>query len=98
MYGSPRSNPWDCPLITQSCTVYENQIKSLIQLCERSELRLHFKKAKIHLLHFTRWGKSSDFYATSKMTKKNVSVFCVENVRILLKMTISDSEKGYYLK
>ena len=30
------------------CTVFENHIKSLIQHCERSELRLHFKWTKVH--------------------------------------------------
>ena len=45
-------------------TVFENQRKSLIQHCERSELRLHFikfiKKSKISLASFWKteaWGK-----------------------------------------
>ena len=31
-----------------SCTVFENHRKSLIQPCERSELRLHFEGTKVH--------------------------------------------------
>ena len=30
-------------------TVFENHIKSLIQHCERSELRLHYEWTKVHL-------------------------------------------------
>ena len=30
-------------------TVFENQRKSLIQHCERSELHLHFEWTKVHL-------------------------------------------------
>ena len=29
-------------------TVFENHRKSLIQCCERSELRLHFERTKVH--------------------------------------------------
>ena len=34
-------------LIVQSGTVFENHRKSLIQHCERSQLRLHFKWTKV---------------------------------------------------
>ena len=30
------------------CTVFENHSKSIIQHCERSELRLHFEWTKVH--------------------------------------------------
>ena len=33
----------------QYCTVFENHRKSLIQHCERSELRLHFEWTKVKL-------------------------------------------------
>ena len=36
------------PIITQCITVFENHRKSLIQHCERSELRLHFEWTKVH--------------------------------------------------
>mgnify|MGYP006903932207 CR=1 FL=1 len=36
------------PIITQCITVFENHRKSLIQNCERSELRLHFEWTKVH--------------------------------------------------
>ena len=35
------------PIITQCITVFENHRKSLIQHCERSELRLHFEWTKV---------------------------------------------------
>ena len=31
-----------------TCTVFENHTKSLIQHCERSELRFHFEWTKVH--------------------------------------------------
>ena len=34
--------------IQKNCTVVENNRKSLIQHCERSELRLHFEWPKVH--------------------------------------------------
>ena len=38
------------PLILKKCTsaVFENHRKSLIQHCERSELRLHFEWTKVN--------------------------------------------------
>ena len=41
-------NVWKALVSWHSVTVFENHRKSLIQHCERSELRLHFEWTKVH--------------------------------------------------
>ena len=46
---------------THTSTVFENHRKSLIQHCERSELRLHFEGAKVHFGEFLKtWSLRSN--------------------------------------
>ena len=45
------------------CTVFENHSKSLIQHCERSELRLHFEWTKVHQ-KCQKWSILANFLKT----------------------------------
>ena len=49
---------WSC---CYSFTLFENHRKSLIQHCERSELRLHFEWTKVHFKK-AKNGKNGQFW------------------------------------
>ena len=71
-----------------SCTVFENQRKSLIQHCKRSELRLHFMWTKVNQ-KCQKWSILASFWkpeACGQIVLPDRSVFIeqklVENAKI----------------
>ena len=58
----------------KSSTVVENRRKSLIQHCERSELRLHFEWTKVH----KKMPKMANFGENSNATFLVIFNHCVE--------------------
>ena len=51
---------WGSSKMQKFGTVFENQPKSRIQHCERSELRLHFEWTKIHQ-KWQKWSNLTSF-------------------------------------
>ena len=87
--GCQLENPLRSKLICCSvCTVFANQRKSLIQHCERSELRLHFEWTKVNY-KCQKWSNLESFWKTeacgqTELPDRSVLIGqkLVENVKI----------------